>query len=171
MPRGAASTGPIARAACTTASTTTRARRSSTRPGAASPAPGFDESGWARRPGRERVVVPEARVSPFVRRLEELPVCEVITTPAGKTVLDFGQNLVGRLRIAVDGPGRHRDRLRHAEVLEHGELGTRPLRAGRGDRPLTLAGDGERSGSRSSRSTASATPRSRAGRGVRPGRR
>ena len=86
------------------------------------------------------MVVPEARVSPFVRRLEELAVVEVITTPSGKTVLDFGQNLVGRLRLRVAGPAGTEIVLRHAEVLEHGELGTRPLRQAAATDRLTLAG-------------------------------
>src|SRR6185312_10730385 len=85
---------------------------------------------------------PEARTSPFVRRIQELPVQEVITTPAGKTVLDFGQNLVGRLRIRVSGPAGTTITLRHAEVLEHGELGTRPLRAAAATDLYTLAGSG-----------------------------
>ncbi|MCI1017138.1 family 78 glycoside hydrolase catalytic domain [Microbacterium sp. C5A9] len=88
------------------------------------------------------VPVPGARVSPFVRRIEELPVAEVITTPSGRTVLDFGQNLVGRLRIRVQGASGTVVTLRHAEVLEHGELGTRPLRAAAATDRYTLAGDG-----------------------------
>lgn len=90
----------------------------------------------------EDVPVPGARVSPFVRRIEELPVVEVITTPSGRTVLDFGQNLVGRLRIRVDGQAGQVVTLRHAEVLEHGELGTRPLRAAAATDRYTLAGGG-----------------------------
>ena len=104
---------------------------------------GYEESGWGAVAVFEPVVVPEARVSPFVRRLEELPVVEVITTPSGKTVLDFGQNLVGRLRVRVTGPAGAEIVLRHAEVLEHGELGTRPLRQAEATDRLTLAGDGE----------------------------
>ncbi|MFB7251309.1 family 78 glycoside hydrolase catalytic domain [Microbacterium sp. NPDC056234] len=87
--------------------------------------------------------VPEARVSPFVRRIEERQAVEVITTPGGKTVLDFGQNLVGRLRIRVAGPAGTVVTLRHAEVLEHGELGTRPLRAAAATDTYTLAGAGD----------------------------
>ncbi len=66
----------------------------------------------------------------------------MITTPAGKKVLDFGQNLVGRLRLTVDGPAGTVITLRHAEVLEHDELGTRPLRAAKATNTLTLAGNG-----------------------------
>lgn len=103
---------------------------------------GYDDSGWRPAAVLDAVATPEARVSPFVRRLEELPVQEVITTPIGKTVLDFGQNLVGRLRIRVEGPAGTEVTLRHAEVLEHGELGTRPLRAAAATDRYVLSGEG-----------------------------
>jgi alpha-L-rhamnosidase len=102
---------------------------------------GFGET-WAAAAIVDAMPVPGARVSPFVRRTEELSVAEVITTPAGRTVLDFGQNLVGRLRIRVSGPAGAVVTLRHAEVLEHGELGTRPLRAAAATDRYTLAGSG-----------------------------
>ena len=104
--------------------------------------PGFDAAGWAAVAVVDDVPVPGARVSPFVRRTEELAVTEVITTPSGRTVVDFGQNLVGRLRIRVSGPAGAVVTLRHAEVLEHGELGTRPLRAAAATDSYTLAGTG-----------------------------
>ncbi|WP_345800592.1 family 78 glycoside hydrolase catalytic domain [Microbacterium sp. AZCO] len=104
--------------------------------------PGFDDGDWHPVDVREPLVEPEARVSPFVRRIEELPVVEVITTPAGRTVLDFGQNLVGRLRLRVSGPAGTVVTLRHAEVLEHGELGTRPLRQAAATDHYTLSGAG-----------------------------
>ena len=50
------------------------------------------------------------------------------TSPSGATIVDFGQNISGRVRITVDGQAGDTVTLRHAEVLEHGELGTRPLR-------------------------------------------
>jgi alpha-L-rhamnosidase len=103
---------------------------------------GFDAAGWSPVAEHEPIAVPEARVSPFVRPIEELPVREVITTPSGKTVLDFGQNLVGRLRIRVSGSAGTEVTLRHAEVLEHGELGTRPLRAAAATDHYILSGAG-----------------------------
>ncbi len=81
--------------------------------------------------------------APPVRRIENLPVAEVLTTPAGATVLDFGQNLVGRLRIRVSGAAGHVISLRHAEVLEDGELSLRPLRQAAATDTYTLAGGGE----------------------------
>ncbi|KAG6355937.1 hypothetical protein INS49_015321 [Diaporthe citri] len=55
-----------------------------------------------------------------VRRVMEIESIELIITPKGKKVLDFGQNLVGWLKILVDIPGKSGDTVvvRHAEVLE-----------------------------------------------------
>ncbi|HVL61985.1 MAG TPA: family 78 glycoside hydrolase catalytic domain, partial [Microbacterium sp.] len=69
-----------------------------------------------------------SRTSPPVRRLAERAVERVWMSPAGKTLVDFGQNLVGFIRVRVAGPAGTEVVLRHAEVIEHGELGTRPLR-------------------------------------------
>jgi alpha-L-rhamnosidase len=64
----------------------------------------------------------------------------IITTPSGKKVLDFGQNLVGWLRIERDIPGNGDLLIRHAEVMEHGELGTRPLRTAKQQTLVKLGG-------------------------------
>jgi len=69
-----------------------------------------------------------APVGPPVRRIEFVTPVARITSPSGRTILDFGQNLVGRLQVTVQGPAGHKITLRHAEVLENGELSTRPLR-------------------------------------------
>src|SRR4029077_12548938 len=79
---------------------------------------------------------------PPVRCVEELAVRDVITTPTGRTVLDFGQNLVGWVRFTVDGPEGTELTLRHSEVMEHGELGTRPLRNAEATDRYTLRGGG-----------------------------
>lgn len=79
--------------------------------------------------------------SPPVRRTQE--VAPVSTTPLRESVVryDFGQNLVGRLRITATGPAGATITIRHAEVLEGEELGVRPLRLARATDRLTLAGD------------------------------
>jgi alpha-L-rhamnosidase len=46
----------------------------------------------------------------------------------GRYLVDFGQNASGRLRLRIDAPRGTTVTIRHAEVLEGGELGTRPLR-------------------------------------------
>ncbi|KAG4428593.1 hypothetical protein IFR05_015925 [Cadophora sp. M221] len=77
-----------------------------------------------------------------VRRIQELKPREIITTPKGKTVLDFGQNIVGWLRFEKDAPGKSAQEvfIRHAEVLELGELGTRPLRSAKAELLVKLGG-------------------------------
>lgn len=67
--------------------------------------------------------------SPPVRVIEHLKVQKTFKSPSGCTILDFGQNLVGKLHLeSCDLEEGARLTFRHAEVLEHGELGTRPLR-------------------------------------------
>lgn len=53
----------------------------------------------------------------------------VWTSPSGRTLVDFGQNLVGWLKITTRGQAGATITVRHAEVIEHDELGTRPLRS------------------------------------------
>lgn len=90
--------------------------------------PNFHATDWA--PVEEVEFDPAILIAPEgppVRRTQTLPVHEVLTSRSGRTILDFGQNLVGRLRLQVPAAAG-RIVLRHAEVLEDGELGTRPLR-------------------------------------------
>jgi alpha-L-rhamnosidase len=109
----------------------------------------MEDQGWAGGSGLEPVVVEAfdaallvAPDGPPVRATEELPVQAVLTTPSGKTILDFGQNLVGHVRIRVRGGAGTEVVLRHAEVLEHGELGVRPLRVARQTDTYILRGTG-----------------------------
>jgi alpha-L-rhamnosidase len=81
-------------------------------------------------------------IGPPVSRQEELPPIKIWTSPAGKTLVDFGQNLVGWVRVHVQGPAATTITLRHAEVLENEELGTRPLRSAKAtDRFILSGGD------------------------------
>ncbi|MFD3531878.1 family 78 glycoside hydrolase catalytic domain [Streptomyces sp. NPDC058664] len=79
---------------------------------------------------------------PPVRCTEEIPPATITRTPDGRHLLDFGQNLVGRLRITADGPAGTTLTLRHAEVLQDGELATRPLREAHSTDTLVLPGGG-----------------------------
>ena len=96
--------------------------------------------GAAARPGYENVPVPEARVAPPVRRTQTLPVSRVLATPSGGRVFDFGQNLVGRLRLRVRATAGTRLVIRHAEVLDGGELALRPLRNAAATATFDLSG-------------------------------
>jgi alpha-L-rhamnosidase len=91
--------------------------------------PGFDDSAWT--PVIEVDRDPSTLVAPAgppVRCTQEVDPVDVRRTSRGTYLLDFGQNLVGRLRIRVNGEPGTRVTLRHAEVLQDGELYVRPLR-------------------------------------------
>ncbi|MFB7890594.1 family 78 glycoside hydrolase catalytic domain [Microbacterium sp. NPDC056044] len=100
--------------------------------------------GWTpvavRELGDVELVAPDG---PPVRVVENRAVQNVLTSPSGATILDFGQNLVGRLRITVSGDAGTTVTLRHAEVLDHGELAIEPLRGAKATDTYTLAGAGE----------------------------
>ena len=105
--------------------------------------PGFDDGQWAGVRIVERDFGTLAAPSgPPVRRIETLAPVAITPSPSGRTLVDFGQNLVGRLRITVAGPAGQAITLRHAEVLEHGELCTRPLRHAAATDRYTLRGQG-----------------------------
>ncbi|MFE2499273.1 glycoside hydrolase family 78 protein [Streptomyces scopuliridis] len=108
--------------------------------------PGFDDSEW--RPVQVMVRDKTTLVSPLgppVRCTQEVrPVAEV-TSPSGQRIVDFGQNLVGRLKVRIQGSSGAVVRLRHAEVLQDGELCVRPLRQARATDEYIVRGDGEES--------------------------
>jgi alpha-L-rhamnosidase len=104
-------------------------------------APGFDASGWSTVrivPFDQRKLEPY--VGPPVRRQQEIPLQRVWTSPTGRTLVDFGQNLVGWLRVSVRGTAGETVIIRHAEVLDNGELAIRPLRTAQATDRFTLSG-------------------------------
>jgi len=85
-----------------------------------------------------------APLGPPIRRIEELKPKAVLKTPAGETVFDMGQNMVGWVRLRVRGPGGTTVRLHHAEVLDkQGNFYTANLRTAQQADAYTLRGDGE----------------------------
>ena len=103
--------------------------------------PGFDDSAWSGvRAVDWDLKTLEAPLGPPVRRIEKIAPVSITRSPSGKTIVDFGQNLVGWLSIKVKGTAGRTVTLRHAEVLEHGELGTRPLRFAEATDRYTLRG-------------------------------
>lgn len=79
-------------------------------------------------------------IGPPVTRQETLAPVRIWASPTGRTLIDFGQNLVGWLRFTVTGPAGSEIRARHAEVIEDGELGTRPLRDAQATDRFILSG-------------------------------
>jgi alpha-L-rhamnosidase len=79
-------------------------------------------------------------VGPAITRHEILRPTRIWNSPSGRTLLDFGQNLVGWIRLRARGTVGDTITIRHAEVLENDELGTRPLRAARATDTFILSG-------------------------------
>jgi alpha-L-rhamnosidase len=106
--------------------------------------PSYDDRAWQGvRPfehGKQMLV---AQVGPVVKRQEEIIPIQILHTPAGETVFDFGQNMVGWVRLRVQGPRGTTITLRHAEVLDQqGNLYTANLRNAKQTVQYTLRGDG-----------------------------
>ena len=79
---------------------------------------GFDDSDWS---GVHTVGFDAARLTPYIGppvvRREELVPTRIWTSPGGKTLIDFGQNLVGWVRLDVHGEAGSQITVRYAEVL------------------------------------------------------
>jgi alpha-L-rhamnosidase len=107
--------------------------------------PGFEEKDWSSvsiidHP--KKILI--APVGPPVKKIEELKPQKIFTTPAGERVVDFGQNMVGWVRLRVTGPVGSTIRLHHAEVLDsNGNLYTDNLRAAKQKVIYTLKGQGD----------------------------
>lgn len=105
--------------------------------------PGFDDTAW----GRVEVLdwPLESLAEPIaepIRRIEELTPKAVLGTPAGRSVLDFGQNISGRVRFTVEGPSGTTIVLRHAEVMTNGEMDYETIRGAKATDRYTLSGRG-----------------------------
>jgi alpha-L-rhamnosidase len=105
---------------------------------------GFDDKDWksvaAMDAPKAKVVAP---AGPPVEKIEELKVVKVLKTPAGDTVLDFGQNMVGWVKFRVTAPAGTTIGLRHAEVLDKaGNFYTANLRTAKETIRYTTRGGG-----------------------------
>ncbi len=111
--------------------------------------PGFDDCGWAgvvcfADPG----IVVSPCIGPPVRRVKCLKPLSVERIPGDKRypryLVDMGQNMVGWLRLRLNGPAGVTLEIRHAEVLDaHGMLYTANLRGAAQRDDYTLRGGGE----------------------------
>ncbi|EPS31496.1 putative alpha-L-rhamnosidase [Penicillium oxalicum 114-2] len=90
----------------------------------------MDEASW--KSVRETEFPTTELVSPSappVRVTQVVKAVNLVKTPLGRIIFDFGQNLVGRLRVpSLNKPANHSVTFTYAEVLERQELCTRPLR-------------------------------------------
>ena len=80
-----------------------------------------------------------------VKKHETFKPVKVLTTPNGKTVLDFGQNLVGWVTVKAKGNSGDSIVIRHAEVLDkYGNFYTENLRAAKATATYILDGKEEK---------------------------
>jgi len=107
--------------------------------------PGYDDGAWS---GVKTASFPAdnltATYNEPIRKHETFKVVNIITTPKGEKVLDFGQNLVGWVRFKARGKAGDRIELSHAEVLDKaGNFYTENLRAAKAQDLFILKGGGE----------------------------
>ena len=103
---------------------------------------GFDDKKWwnakVQDYPKNNLVAP---AGPPVRRIEEIKPLKIFKTPAGETVLDMGQNMVGWVRFKVKGATGTIVKINHAEVLDQkGNFYTANLRTARCEVNYTLKG-------------------------------
>lgn len=107
--------------------------------------PGYDDSAWA---NADVVKAPKgaltARRSVPLTVEEERPCQKVIHTPAGETVLDFGQNLSGLVRLETCAPAGTEILLEAGEVLDkHGNFYRDNMRTALAQARYVCRGGGE----------------------------
>lgn len=106
--------------------------------------PGFDDTHWTAAEhfqwDQNTLQTPTA---PPIRRIEELTPATILTSPSGKTIVDFGQNISGWVRLNVTGEPGHEITIRHAEILTpDGELETETNRTAEATDRYILRGGG-----------------------------
>lgn len=107
--------------------------------------PDYNDSSWTPvnlvPTGHEKLVATETVP---VKRIQELQPKKIFRTPNGTLVADFGQNMVGWVRLKVSGPAGTEVIVRHAEVLDkEGEFYTLNLRTAKATMTYILKGEGE----------------------------
>ncbi|WP_258137335.1 alpha-L-rhamnosidase [Mucilaginibacter phenanthrenivorans] len=81
--------------------------------------PGFNDAGW--QPVRVNDLIKDkliAMAGPPVKKEERFAPRQVLTTPEGDRVVDFGQNLVGWVKFKLKGKAGDTIKLYHGEVLD-----------------------------------------------------
>ncbi len=93
-------------------------------------------------PGKRPEIIPQQ--GEIVTEQERILPCELITTPKGETVLDFGQNLAGYVEVKIQGNKGDKIVLTHAEVLDSdGNFYIENLRTAQNRNEYILSGEGE----------------------------
>jgi alpha-L-rhamnosidase len=107
--------------------------------------PGFDAGSW------QNVRVADypkdnllAEETVPVKKIDTIQPVKIFKTPKGTLVADLGQNMVGWVRLKLNGKAGNTVTIRHAEVLDKfGEFYTDNLRAAKATLTYTCKGSGE----------------------------
>jgi len=107
--------------------------------------PGFDDSKW--KPVNvaeyDKSIIVATQTVP-VKKVEELHPIKIFKTPKGLLVADFGQNMVGWVKLKVKGKAGNTITIRHAEILDkEGNFYTDNLRAAAATATYILKGGAE----------------------------
>ncbi|GAE93239.1 alfa-L-rhamnosidase [Gracilibacillus boraciitolerans JCM 21714] len=79
-----------------------------------------------------------------VRKIDMLEPVELMQTPKGETVIDFGQNMVGWVSFDIEGKAGQEVEIKHAEILDgDGNFYTANLRAAKQTNKYILSGNGK----------------------------
>lgn len=89
----------------------------------------YNRISWKNNPKKNAIVLPMETKGMLIERLgvpmkvkKEMSVVEVIHTPAGETVLDFGQNMTGYVQFSAELPMGTRVVLDFGEILQEGNF-------------------------------------------------
>jgi len=103
---------------------------------------GLDDSDWISCRtvdlGYDRL---EARLSLPIKVMETIAPKELIVTPAGESVIDFGQNFVGWIKFKLNAPQGHEVMLQWGEVLQEDNFFNGNLRSAKAEYHIVSAGE------------------------------
>jgi len=105
--------------------------------------PGFDDADWLPVEAVDQsldTLVPQAKDVMGV--IQDIPPVSITESEPGVYIFDFGQNLVGWVRLKVQGHRGDKVVLRHAEVLKGGKFYTDNLRSAKATDVYILKGEG-----------------------------
>lgn len=103
---------------------------------------GYDDTDWhgVRNLEHSKDIV-KAQVGPLITRHEQIRPVQVLHSPKGETIIDFGQNMVGWVKVRARGPAGTTITIRHAEVLDQqGNFYTENLRSAKETNTFILRG-------------------------------
>lgn len=103
--------------------------------------PGLCLETWEKAVKSDAVSVPLIdRLSPLLRMQECIKPSEVIHTPAGELVLDFGQEMTGWVEFSCDLPAGSHVLLQYGEILQNGNFYNDNLRTAKAEYLFISAG-------------------------------